>query len=308
MQYLLGGLLPAKRETPSMHKEEKEERKKMGSRLGRRVVYFANLPIKLLMPSSFDNITEIALKTIPSASKIEIKRVLESLYGFDVEKVRTLNMEGKKKKRGGILIAKPDYKKAYVTLKSPLSISPDVFPIRLIQEERQNAAKQSKPSVVEECELRSHWLDGMRTGDRARPGKQPPARDDPKAAARAAAAAKAAAEAAKTKFPWTSMRAFSLLAVTRFNPSLPYSHQCIVYAPLPVLYEHSLLSFVMQNNERLGWTELYNDGFQCRRDTLGKDDRFFQTIYSSFITAWLRLAVALMLKILAKWLNQPPRM
>lgn len=31
---------------------------------------FANLPIKLLMPSSFSNITEIALKTIPSASKV----------------------------------------------------------------------------------------------------------------------------------------------------------------------------------------------------------------------------------------------
>lgn len=117
-------------------------------------------------------------------------------------------MEGKKKKRGGILIAKPDYKKAYVTLRTPLSISPDVYPIRLIEEERQNATKLSKTSVVDEREIKSHWLDGMRRGDRARPGKQPPARDDPRAAARAAAAAKAAAEAAKTKFPWSSMRAF----------------------------------------------------------------------------------------------------
>ncbi|KAL7602908.1 hypothetical protein Lser_V15G15036 [Lactuca serriola] len=90
----------------------------MGSRLGRRVVNFANIPIKLLMPSSFSNITEIALKTIPSASKIEIKRVLESLYGFEVDEVRTLNMDGKKKKRGGVLIAKPDYKKAYATLQT----------------------------------------------------------------------------------------------------------------------------------------------------------------------------------------------
>lgn len=117
-------------------------------------------------------------------------------------------MEGKKKKRGGILIANPDYKKAYVTLKTPLSISRDVFPIRLIEEERKNATKQSKPSVVEERQVKSHWLDGMQSGDRARPGKQPPARDDPKVAARAAAAAKAASEAAKAKFPWSSMRAF----------------------------------------------------------------------------------------------------
>ncbi|CAA2998785.1 mitochondrial ribosomal L23 [Olea europaea subsp. europaea] len=75
---------------------------RMGSRLGRRVVNFANLPIKLLVPSSLSNISEIAIKTIPSASKIEIKRVLESLYGFEVEKVRTLNMEGKMKKRGDL--------------------------------------------------------------------------------------------------------------------------------------------------------------------------------------------------------------
>lgn len=131
----------------------------MGSRLGRRVINFANLPIKLLMPSSFSNIKEIALKTIPSASKIEIKRVLESLYGFEVEKVHTLNMEGKKKKRGGMLIARPDYKKAYVVLKNPLSIDPDLFPIRVIEEEKRTANKQSKSSIVEEGEARSHWLD-----------------------------------------------------------------------------------------------------------------------------------------------------
>ncbi|XP_058096794.1 uncharacterized protein LOC131242272 [Magnolia sinica] len=179
----------------------------MGSRLGRRVIHFANLPIKLLMPSSFQNIKEIALKTIPSASKIEIKRVLETLYGFDVEKVRTLNMEGKKKKRGGILIAKPDYKKAYVTLKSPLSISPDLYPIRLIEEERRNVSKQSKSSVVEDREIRSHWLDGGDDGSRVRPGKQPPAREDRRAAAAARAAA-ADTAAGKSKFPWSSMRSW----------------------------------------------------------------------------------------------------
>jgi large subunit ribosomal protein L23 len=46
-------------------------------------------------------INKIALKTIPSTSQIEIKGVLESLYGFDVDKVSTLNMEGKKKKSRG---------------------------------------------------------------------------------------------------------------------------------------------------------------------------------------------------------------
>lgn len=134
--------------------------------MGRRVVQFANLPIKLLMPSTLTNIQEIALKTIPSATKIEIKRVLESLYGFEVDKVRTLNMEGKKKKRGGLLIARPDYKKAYVTLKTPLSISEDLYPIRMIEDDKKRMSKQAKSSVVEEGGEKSkrHWLAGERVG------------------------------------------------------------------------------------------------------------------------------------------------
>ncbi|KAI9115183.1 hypothetical protein K1719_013780 [Acacia pycnantha] len=164
----------------------------MGSRLGRRVVHFANLPIKLLMPSSFTNITEIALKTIPSASKIEIKRVLESLYGFEVDKVRTLNMEGKKKKRGGLLIAKPDYKKAYVTLRNSLSISPDLYPLRIVEEEKKRVNKQSKSSVVEEVETKRHWLD-QKQGERFKPEKGSNDRRPNRADGVA-------------KFPWTSMR------------------------------------------------------------------------------------------------------
>ncbi|KAJ6851561.1 uncharacterized protein M6B38_259630 [Iris pallida] len=138
----------------------------MGSRLGRRVIHFANLPIKVLLPPPpFDCIREFALKTIPSASKIEIRRVLESLYGFQVEDVRTLNMEGKKRKVAGYLAAKPDYKKAYITLKSPLSISPDLFPIPWVKEamEKKLLGKK-KPSVVVEdpdgtqSKTPSHWL------------------------------------------------------------------------------------------------------------------------------------------------------
>ncbi|KAK4380925.1 UNVERIFIED_CONTAM: hypothetical protein Sradi_4125500 [Sesamum radiatum] len=176
----------------------------MGSRLGRRVVNFANLPIKLLMPSSFSNITEIALKTIPSASKIEIKRVLESLYGFEVEKVQTLNMEGKKKKRGGFLIAKPDYKKAYVTLRNPLSINPDLFPIRAIEEEKKNMSKQSKSSIVEDPEAvkKSHWLDEKRDGG----GFKSPRRGNFGGRSRTGGEKVGASSGAK--FPWSSMTSF----------------------------------------------------------------------------------------------------
>nr|DAD21639.1 TPA_asm: hypothetical protein HUJ06_023102 [Nelumbo nucifera] len=97
----------------------------MHIKLGRRVVHFTNLPVKFPMPSSLTNNKEIALKTIPSTSNIEIKRVL--------------------KRRGGILIAKPDYKKAYVMLKSLLSISPNIHPIHIIDEDRKNMNNVSYP-------------------------------------------------------------------------------------------------------------------------------------------------------------------
>ncbi|CAB4283818.1 unnamed protein product [Prunus armeniaca] len=163
----------------------------MGSRLGRRVIHFANLPIKLLMPTNFTNIREIALKTIPSASKVEIKRVLESLYGFQVEKVRTLNMEGKKKKRGGLLFARPNYKKAYVTLKNPLSLSQDLYPIGVVEQERKQTSKQSKSSVVEEGETEKHWLYGK---DKEEPRR---VKNDKGSAVFGDGVA---------KFPWSTMR------------------------------------------------------------------------------------------------------
>lgn len=89
--------------------------------------------------------------------------------------MRTLNRDGKKKK-GRILIANPDYKKAYVTLKSPLSISTDLYPIKIIEEDKRSLIKESKTksnksSIVEEGEVRSHWLDG--SGNRFNPEKTP---------------------------------------------------------------------------------------------------------------------------------------
>ncbi|XP_068661785.1 uncharacterized protein [Aristolochia californica] len=179
----------------------------MGSRLGRRVIHFANLPIKLLIPSSFQNIKEIALKTIPSASKIEIKRVLESLYGFDVEKVRTLNRDGKKRHRGGILLAKPDYKKAYVTLKTPLSLNANLFPIPQVEEDRRNTAPKDKKSViVDQVERKSHWLDDVQENRTSRPGKQPERGFRDQRYRRGHVGPRDGKDDGKTKFPWSSMR------------------------------------------------------------------------------------------------------
>ncbi|GAB2301560.1 hypothetical protein Dimus_035576 [Dionaea muscipula] len=73
----------------------------MAGRLGKRVIHFANLPIKLLIPSSFTDITEIALKTIPSLPRLRSRGCSNRCTASSVAKVETLNMEGKKKKREG---------------------------------------------------------------------------------------------------------------------------------------------------------------------------------------------------------------
>ena len=49
----------------------------------------------------------------------EIKQILERLYGLRVKSVRTLNVEGKKKRGKHGYYRGVDYKKAYVTLEPP---------------------------------------------------------------------------------------------------------------------------------------------------------------------------------------------
>jgi large subunit ribosomal protein L23 len=51
--------------------------------------------------------------------QFDIKALLQSVYGLNVEKVRTLNVEGKKKRGQFGYYRRPDYKKAYVTLRPP---------------------------------------------------------------------------------------------------------------------------------------------------------------------------------------------
>eukprot|EP00850_Spirogloea_muscicola_P016002 SM000127S26618 [mRNA] locus=s127:36349:37576:- [translate_table: standard] len=84
----------------------------------RRVVRLANVPLRLMMPKAVENITEI-----------EIRRVLEAVYGLEVEAVATANYEGKKKRGKAGFYRRPDWKKAYVTLRNPVSLPPSVFPI-----------------------------------------------------------------------------------------------------------------------------------------------------------------------------------
>ena len=56
-------------------------------------------------------------KVAPDANKIEIAKAVEALFGVDVAKVNTLNMEGKMKRLGVHQGRRASWKKAIVTLK-----------------------------------------------------------------------------------------------------------------------------------------------------------------------------------------------
>lgn len=91
--------------------------------------FLPNLPIRLLPFSEAQQkefeatgyLRTVTFRTIPSLGKLDIKALLSNVYGLQVEKVRTLNVEGKKKRTKYGYHRKPDWKKAYVTLKNPSS-------------------------------------------------------------------------------------------------------------------------------------------------------------------------------------------
>jgi large subunit ribosomal protein L23 len=60
---------------------------------------------------------QIAFEVKPEASKIQIRDAVESIYGVKVERVRTIVVPGKMKRRGTSVGKRPNWKKALVTLK-----------------------------------------------------------------------------------------------------------------------------------------------------------------------------------------------
>lgn len=121
-------------------------------------------------------------------------------------------MDGKKKKRGGLLLAKPDYKKAYVTLKNPLSISPDVYPIKIIEEGKRNIAKPSKKSsIVEDAEPKTpHWLYDKKSESKIGYYRSRPERFISSHGGRGGGGGGGDGFAGSVaKFPWSSMKSFA---------------------------------------------------------------------------------------------------
>ena len=65
---------------------------------------------------------QVAFEVAMSASKPEIKAVVEALFSVKVKAVNTLRQDGKTKRFRGRLGRRSDFKKAYVTLEEGHSI------------------------------------------------------------------------------------------------------------------------------------------------------------------------------------------
>jgi large subunit ribosomal protein L23 len=64
-----------------------------------------------------ESLRTVAFKVLRDANKIEIKDAVEKMFKVKVQSVRTANFHGKKRRQGKYTGRRPDWKKAYVTLK-----------------------------------------------------------------------------------------------------------------------------------------------------------------------------------------------
>jgi large subunit ribosomal protein L23 len=60
---------------------------------------------------------KILVEVSRDANKIDIRKAIEDIFKVKVEKVATINTEGKWKRQGKFLGKRPDRKKAIITLK-----------------------------------------------------------------------------------------------------------------------------------------------------------------------------------------------
>lgn len=60
----------------------------------------------------------LVFEVAADASKTQVKEAVEALFKVKVQAVRTANMAGKERRRGKFAGYRPDWKKAYVRLRS----------------------------------------------------------------------------------------------------------------------------------------------------------------------------------------------
>ena len=65
-----------------------------------------------------DGKSQFVFKVAVDATKLEIKKAVESLFSVKVDEVRTVNVQGKTKRTARGLGKRNDWKKAYVSLQA----------------------------------------------------------------------------------------------------------------------------------------------------------------------------------------------
>lgn len=65
-----------------------------------------------------ENENTLVFQVAKEATKTEIKEAVQSIFNVKVDSVRTANYPGKERRRGRFAGYRPDWKKAYVRLKS----------------------------------------------------------------------------------------------------------------------------------------------------------------------------------------------
>ncbi len=72
----------------------------------------------ILSEKSYDGIPSktYTFEVAKKANKVEIKKAVEEIFGVKVEKVNTVNVDGKLKKQGRTIGFRPDWKKAIIHL------------------------------------------------------------------------------------------------------------------------------------------------------------------------------------------------
>lgn len=60
---------------------------------------------------------QVVFRVRPDATKDQLRAVIEELFKVTVTQVRTANFMGKERRRGRVAGRRPNWKKAYVTLK-----------------------------------------------------------------------------------------------------------------------------------------------------------------------------------------------
>ena len=83
-----------------------------------RIEYVLKLPVITEKSTHVkENLRTVTFRVLSDANKIEIKDAVERIFKVKVQSVRTANFHGKKRRQGRYTGRRPDWKKAYVTLK-----------------------------------------------------------------------------------------------------------------------------------------------------------------------------------------------